>query len=284
MKAIKILLLIFIPLIAASCGNKEEKLKNQYIEACADGDFEKARAAAMKLEAIDGWSAREGIKYINDKEIYSLLAKPSRDNDSRILYLYNSYESSQLPNMEDVLEVAISMGNENLPEKLIKAGVPVNTAVVKAAVNADMENLVALMIAKDTKLILDPEVAKYCQQSSALDYDSLKMDYENLKKKELEEKLQKLYTVSIPTRPALGKVLSVNIPSEYSDYKKAVERYNNMCLSIINEALESGYMDIANKAFSLMKPNLEWIHNNDFGYSVSQNSNEINSARKLLNR
>ncbi len=301
MKAIKILLLLFIPLLAVSCGNKEEKLKNEYIEACADGNFEKARAAVLKLEPIDYWDAKEGMKYVNDKEIYSLLAHPSRDNDSRILFLYNSYESLELPNMSDVVEVAISMGNENLPEKLIKAGVKVDNDMVKAAVNADMEDLVALMIAKDSKLILDPEVAKYCKASSSIDYDAIKKEYDNLIKNELEEKLKALYNVSIPTRPALGIVKSDHygdIPSEYPSYKNAVESYNNRCISVINQALEYNYRDIARKALALMKPNLEWNNLGDWckvvyrnnhssvynAFSVKQNTNEIESARKLMNK
>ncbi len=70
------------------------------------------------LQRIDN-----GLLFVNEQEIYYLLASNSRDDANRVMYLYNTYEKEQLPDMSDVLEVAISQGNEYLAEKLITAGV-----------------------------------------------------------------------------------------------------------------------------------------------------------------
>lgn len=87
-------------------------------------------------------------KYVNEKEIYSLLAKPTNEGDQRILFLYNQYESYELPDMGDVVEVAMSMGDENLPIRLIKAGWQPTERTVLTAVNNDFPEYVELAISK----------------------------------------------------------------------------------------------------------------------------------------
>lgn len=165
MKIINIAFICLACLLAASCQSNTEKLKKQYIEACADGDFEKARAAVTKLEAENSVDSEKGLKYVNDKEIYALLAKPSRDNDSRIMYLYNAYESYQLPDMMDVLEVAISQGNSHLASKLIKGGVIPTQTTMDAAVSEEDEELVELILSKSPLYILNGTTSKFVNKS-----------------------------------------------------------------------------------------------------------------------
>lgn len=189
-------MLISISLGMSSCQNdlddkieKLQKMEKEYVEACNDKDFDKARSIVTKMNPLlsevavdlDAYIEKEHskisgphnpfidhsanyhetkakkealnaflqvdthVKYVNDKEIYDLLAHTSSDNNKRILFLYNSYEATQLPDMCDVIEVAISQDNEDLATKLIKAGVIPNDAVVNAAENQDMDDLVDLI-------------------------------------------------------------------------------------------------------------------------------------------
>ena len=99
----------------SSSNGEVASLRSQYIDACAEGNFEEARKYVQKIEALEsGRRLDEHVKYVNDKEIYALLAHLDKDNANRILYLYNSHEPMQLPDMQDVLEVAISQSNEYL--------------------------------------------------------------------------------------------------------------------------------------------------------------------------
>lgn len=138
------------------------RLREEYSRACAEGNFDEARAAVEKVTAkTTNVRPNEHYRYINDKEIYNLLAHPSRDNDNRIMYLFNTYDRYALPDMADVMEVAVSQENANLPAKLIKAGVEPSDDAVRNAVNNDMEELVTLILDKYPSRIEIDEVAKY---------------------------------------------------------------------------------------------------------------------------
>ncbi|MBD5220561.1 MAG: hypothetical protein HDS72_10110 [Bacteroidales bacterium] len=299
MKASRLLLIITLALLTCSC-NKEKSLINEYIEACADGNFEKARAAVQKLETISPYEARKGNEYITDKEIYALLSKPSRDNDARILYIYNSSESWELPDMRDVVEVAISMGNESLAEKLIKSGVEISKRMAIAAANAEANDVFELILKKKPEYILEDEIAEYYQQENGA--EALQEFTNKIISGSLNDELQALYQVHIAARPALGLVKSDHygdIPSEYISYKNEVESLNNRCKELISKSVEFGHVAIANKAFSLMKPNLEWNNLGDWAnvvehdyenssvynaFKVTENRNEIDEARKLMQK
>ncbi len=332
MKTIKyIFLIIFLGSCLVSCTDKKEKLKQEYIEACADGDFDKARSAVQKLEAINSYRAEEGMHYVNDKEIYALLAKPSRESDARIVYLYNTYEYSQLPSMTDVLEVAISTDRNNLAEKLLKSGVTPGRSTIAAAVTAENEELVDMILQQKPDYILEDGVAKFYKQTKGLealasmlkqlwasvpsyneyernqiagvakkfaisDFDKLIADAATA---DIEAQIKALYDIKVPTRPALGRVMSDRygeIPEEYTSYKEAVENYNNQCLQTINKALDSNQPQMAKRALSLMKPNLEWNNLGDWEdvvthsgnssvfncFNVKQNNDEVEEAKRLV--
>lgn len=253
--------------------NVDNEYKKGYVNACVDRDFEKARAEALKLESASSDKAEEGLKYVNDKEIYYLLAKPSLDNDARILYLYNTYEESQLPDMEDVLNVAISMGNENLAEKLIKSGVGISLGTILSAVNAEMDQIVDLIISKDPDLILNQEVGNFYRECGSSDRYS----------EVLQACLNK--NIDLPVRGAIGVINTYsNTPGyeEYEVYRTKVTDANNRYIKIITAAVYISRWDIANKALSRMKPNIEWINLGGCKWRISENKLEINEARKII--
>ena len=116
---------------------------------------------------------------------------------------------------------------------------------------------------------------------------------------DIEAQIKALYDIKVPTRPALGRVMSDRygeIPEEYTSYKEAVENYNNQCLQTINKALDSNQPQMAKRALSLMKPNLEWNNLGDWEdvvthsgnssvfncFNVKQNNDEVEEAKRLV--
>lgn len=159
--------IVFALALLTSCGDSTEKMKKQYIEACADGNFSEARKIVEKMEANvkSSYQMDEHWKYVNDKEIYFLLQDGSRDASNRIMFLFNSTESSQLPYMDDVLEVAVSQDNEYLAMKLINGGVRPNKTAAEAAADNKMEELIDLIIEKEPSYILNNSVGRYYKKN-----------------------------------------------------------------------------------------------------------------------
>lgn len=295
-------LCVVLVFAATACGGKSDKhgrtktaMQTEYIEACNEKDYDKARGIVEKMKALyedDVEAVTEHVRYINEKEIYNLLSKPSKDNDLRILYLYNVHEPEELPDMEDVVEVAVSMGNENLPERLIKAGVDPTIQIAKAAVNADMGQLVELIIAKHPDFIIDQEVRKFLREDSGTESyrktltelfasadkemrdNIIKIgraekipevtEWVRLQQEEvrqgLNDRYKEILATKLPTRPALGTVKSDHygdLPKEYVEYNQAVEDFNNSLKDFITDAVSLGETALANKALAQMKQTLE---------------------------
>lgn len=296
-----LLTLLLAGIAVTSCGDSPDaqlqNLENQYIAACGENDFDKARSIVSQMEPLmtkslaelkadaeekcakamddDRKSVREiayeavakyeaqvknlnvdrHIKYINDKEIYYLLAHATADNNKRIMYLYNTYEASQLPDMADVAEVAISQDNEQLSTKLIKAGVQPTAGVIKAAVNADMSDLVQLIIQSHPEMMFDQEVAKYYAQACGDEKSK------SLMGKLLTDKVDELHALRVPARPQIGQLRLKEVsslPKSYKEYKNSVDTLNKACIEVITLCVAGNRPDIAAKALNLMKPSIDW--------------------------
>lgn len=274
MKFFKYILFVALAMSVASCfGDGVKKLKNEYIEACAEGDFDKAHTVAAKIEAVDSDEANEALKYVNDKEIYYLLAKPSQDNDNRILYLYNTYEEYQLPDMTDVLEVAVSMDNNNLAMKLFKAGVMPNAKIVNSASSRGMEDFVT-------------EVQSYLPEYLQTQINEIKRSIPTFHSEGVVESSEGIcYSEKIE-----GNEEEYKMPSENA----AISRYNKKLRDIYSIALQINREDIALKAVNAMLPKIEayrgdymreWIHGYkvDGGYYlIYHNYDEINRLKSEL--
>lgn len=313
----------------SSSNGEVASLRSQYIDACAEGNFEEARKYVQKIEALEsGRRLDEHVKYVNDKEIYALLAHLDKDNANRILYLYNSHEPMQLPDMQDVLEVAISQSNEYLPTKLIQAGVKPSVKAARSAASFDMEDLFKMIVENNPMALTDLKVVEYyignlgaenyedavIKNMAKLDEVRLAdiADSNNLAKlksalankdaEALKAQFNDVYSRKISKRPAIGTVKSDGygeIPEEYISYRREVESYNSDCRELLSTAIEQKDWAMAQKVIGIMKPNLEWNnlgdwskvvdHNNDVSsvynaFKVIENSDDINSARQLLNQ
>lgn len=278
-----------------STQDKVSDIKEEYMAACEKDDYEGAREIVKRMQAgkVKGdlfnlsdsdmsqgdmtKSIDEAVAYINDKEIYNLLSHPSRDNDNRIAFLYDSYPAEQLPDMEDVVEVAVSKGNEYLADKLIRAGVGVNTKIAKAAISANMDQMFPLIVSKDPSVILDQEVNRASRK--LLDAEL----YEEYVNKALDSELQNLYDVELPVQPANGKV-SYSDSFKSKEYSKEIEKFNNRCYTLILRGVDLGNIEFANKVLRLMRPTLTIKENvGENTYQVTECQDQINQARKIIN-
>ncbi len=303
---ISIAMLLAFCMVSCSDESKIESLKEDVIEACAERNFEEARMVAEKVQAINEYGYTgytECIQIVNDKEIHYLLASNSRDDANRVMYLYNTYEENLLPDMTDVLEVAISQGNDYLAEKLIKGGVEPNLEVIKATVSAENEGLFDLIMQKSPELIEDTEVGEYYKDIKGIEA------YNTLIRNVFIPQIANLKIQELPKRPAIGKRTYCIYSTRYSDYQRvsggypsldgltdyseAIESFNNDCVTLIQSAIDKNLMKEAKEIYLLMKPNIDyepvgdplWI--TEYGYEhqnyiVKLNRDQINETAKLL--
>lgn len=312
----KLLIGLISVVITACGGGKSEDYQSQYIDACAEHDFEKARSLAEKAALAERNSYRgdEHLQYVNDKEIYYLLADNSRDNADRIMFMYNSIDRNQLPRMTDVLEVATAQGNEYLAKKLVQGGVSPSRDVINAAMSNKMDDLLLLIMQSGNEGYWNDNLIEYAAGASpelanlAANYKEKKAeaDAEREAQKAANDKESWDKTVKealafdgIPTRPATGRVKSDHygdIPKEYPAYNKAVEAHNSACKKVLMEAISRKDKVAANKLIGGIKPVLEW---NDIGdwaqvvehsnghsvynaFQVTLSQEPINEAKEIL--
>ena len=289
----------------SSCGSKpsltkNEDLRAQYMEAVDNRDFDKARALAEKADMADTQGGN--VKYVNEKEIYYLLADNSRNNADRIFYMFNSYAPDQMPDMEDVLKVAASQGNEYLAIKLVKGGVKINDAAINAAVISELNDLLLVIAQQDIYALKNENFMSYAREYLPLREYSERYEAEVREReiKEFNENLKNLLSTAISSRPAMGLVKSNyygEIPSDYTHYNREAEKYNKQALNLLIQAIALNQRDAAQKIIASMKPTLEWKvlgdwtdvveHNPEVSsvynaFQVSESREEIENARELL--
>ena len=270
-----------------------------YIEECNKGNFQAAR------EIVEGAGPNssicsEGIAYINDKEINKLLANMDKDNANRILFLYNSYESTMLPDMNKVAEVAISGGDSYLVDCLLRAGLKADENIVIAAVNQEMVDVVSLCLKGNPTLIYDSEVKEFVLEFiGESEYKSFQTKAEKEMKKVVRERIQQLSSIEIPKRPALGLQQSNHygeLDESYEKYNDAVVKLNSECIKLLAEVVETKDMSSAKKIIAKMRPTLSWQNLGDWetvvvksdcssvynAFEIKEDRTDIEQAEKML--
>ncbi len=260
---ISVAIVLFFIVACPDDATKIERIKEDAIEACAECNFEKARNAVEKIQTMDSSRNKdynECIQIVNDKEIHYLLASNSKDDANRVMYLYNTYGKEQLPDMSDVLEVAISQDNDYLAEKLIKGGVELtekSRELIKSTGNKELnEHIIDMDIAtlKDVTLPLRPNIGKIrvCTDS-----------YRNAK--------------------------GCPMIRDLKEYVQAVHDFNSECIKLIRMAMEANLKTKAKEVYSLMKPNITYTFigeckdDRDFSnYSIQLDRTQINETATLI--
>lgn len=297
-----------------SCKSEAEKMEKQYIEACAEGNFTEARKIVemMSAEEISSYELDKCWQYVNSREIYSLLEDGSKDASNRIFYLYNTYKKEQMPDMNDVLEVAISQSNEYLAQKLIKGGVPTRLNHAEAAAKAELSEVLNKIVLENPAVLSSDIVGDFYINENGIDeYEELLINNissidmtalskisskrnlnklkEAIKHKDAESLMaqyNELSSKSLPSRPQLGTVKSNHygdMDGDYTRYRNEVTGFNSECMELMRKAAEAGNWQLAEKAIGLMKPNLEWTEIGDWAHVVEHqyNVNSVYNAFKV---
>lgn len=301
-----VFLIFLATLLVAACGSgrKNEKeiesLREQYSEAVAERDFDKARMIAEKAESKD--DTGQHLKYVNENEIFYLLSSNSRDNANRILYMVKAFSPSVMPDTKQILEVAILGENEYLASKLIQSGVKVTDNTINTALNTKMTELLALIVKNDVSSLENSNLLEYADSDEQLKgyASNFRKEKAEKVKKDFEESLKRFFAEGNFIRPSLGVVKSDHygdIPSEYERYNELAEDYNSKAFILISQALEMSDRAAAQKIVQSMKTTLEWKVLGDWvkvveheydhssvydAYQVTESRNDINRARGLL--
>jgi hypothetical protein len=324
---IQIIMLCAIVMPVTGCTeSKVNGYREQYIDACAEGDFAEAHKILDKMEPLfdrnstfhaEG-SFRDHQEYVYNAEISALASSGTKDDVNRIVFLMKQDDYCGMSENK-VFDLAINMNNEYLCERMVDAGADITIDKAKGAVQNDMSDLLDKMLASKPKIIADNTIFGYVKTNNneerlielikagaaTGDEDVLETakanGYEKLAKElvleQLNQKLKELQKEELSVRPALGLVKSNGAPKDCVYYQDDIHSYNEKCKSLMIQAAELGYKQIANKAFNLIRPNIEWKELGswrvvDHGYNgtsynayrVTENRNEINDARNTLKR
>ena len=304
-------ILLLAIVVLTSCGRKEEKetpkrqqleeFVQMYKEACNERNFDQARTYAQQAADLDyDWRAADHFKYVNEKEIYLLLANNSRDNAGRILYLFNSEDADRLPDMADVMEVAVTQGNEYLAQKLLAGGVKPTEATYTAAMAEKMDDLLLqLLETDDTVLGTNAKLMSYVKTNPA--FAEVLTAYQTKEREEFLKEITELSSDILPAKPATGMVKNYTRDNDglapLKSYNEAIIAYNARCKALLMTAIERKDWTAANRIISCMKPTLEWTNLGDWAhvvehdydsssayeaYKVSESTADIDQARQLL--
>lgn len=330
-----ILAIVLAAMVAAGCGgNTQIEGFNNYKEACAVGRYDVAHRflANMKLEAQDGYEEamayREASEYVFKQELTYLISMGDQESVSRLLLLFKQTDLDKralLENTDAGIDLAISLNNDLLLEKLImvypeedfsdvmskkiityysaspaklRAYIMQNISKPSvaelarsfAAEHRDIEVLNRLMSVKP-EMIYDLSVLKLLAE---LDYDAFMNKIRNVLT-ELE--------AMIPSRPPLGIVKSDpygELEKEYVTYIDAVKNFNKVLCGVMEVAVKTGELALANDLCQRVRTNLtyknlgDWVrvvekeydHSSVYrAYDVSDNGREdIDLAKSILRR
>lgn len=249
---------------ASSSDNPEiSRLRENYIKACAEGDFETARKEVNKIEALteDQSEINKHLKYVNDKEIYHLLANNSKDNANRVIYLYNTYESTQLPDMTDVLEVATSTDNGYLAKRLMQSGVNISQKAAVNAVLAGNSEVVETIIKLQPGLLANAEIAKFYKDEVGVDafINTVNTNIDKIGGKAaidiaVNENLKDLAVRLLDSHPDMLKdpAVAKYVKETFGDANLKSRLLNGIskigALNVVNCAINNGFADVAVKA------------------------------------
>lgn len=312
-------------------GCTESKIndyREQYIEACSEGNYTEAHKIIDKMKSLFNTSDSVGLlkfkehqKYVYDAEISSLASDGSKEAANRVVFLMKQDGYCGM-SAEKVLDLAINMNNDYLCERMIDSRAKVTIDNAKDAVQNGMSDALDKMLIANPAVIANKTVFDYIKSANSKErfvelmklgastgdekvIETVKANgFEDLAKDllkgQLEQEIQTIQKIDIPSRPSKYIKGGYYYPDEREaceKYRDAVHDYNERCRVVMVRAAESGFKQIANQSLSMMKPNIEWNrvgsweklieHRKDpddypYAYLVSDNRDDINNARNTL--
>lgn len=303
-----LLLTLVIALVLNSCG------PNDYKKACEEGDYNLARELAERTKNSYGnapskWDIQERIKEINERELTELVTENNRQNNSRILFIYNNYKSNAtdfLPDMTKILNIAISLNNQDLAIKLLQSGVMPDIETAKNAAISESDEVMELLLEDNSNLILEPVVfnaikKNYSEKefkkfilslisinpSLLLEDEKIKSQIENLPERDelILQALNSQYNIIVNSKPSIMTAGSYGYVHDFgkrvNTNNTAINNYNNKLAKLVDYALMVNNKNIAIKAVNAMLPNIEIKYNGPDCIAV-YNKDFLNEHKKKL--
>ncbi len=298
--------------LLSACGEKKITVKGadgteyeSYQECCAAQDFQAAHQflAKMKNAIIEKESSSEKYqaeKMFNEakeevfkQEALFLMSQNNEEAQSRILYLLKE-EGDNTDHIDMLVDLAI----ENDDEDFVKA----LTKQYKGSISSDILRKIVefLYIEKGDRNLdfVQTMLNRYNKSELLLDAAVEKGNEDlvvSLKQQVLEEELKSLLEKSdfkVITKGIHMDDISVDGP----ECNEKISRFNQECIKVLRKAINYKQMKMANRAISLMKPNIVTHRGNSgnpkvegvtvgYGKYYAQYVNsEINEAKNILNQ
>jgi hypothetical protein len=309
-------------------GCTESKIndyREQYIEACSEGNYTEAHKIIDKMKSLFNTSDSVGLlkfkehqKYVYDAEISSLASDGSKEAANRVVFLMKQDGYCGM-SAEKVLDLAINMNNDYLCERMIDSGAKVTIDNAKDAVQNGMSDALDKMLIANPAVIANKTVFDYIKSANSKErfvelmklgastgdekvIETVKANgFEDLAKDllkgQLEQEIQTIQKIDIPPRPAKYIKDEYDERQKCEQYQTALHNYNEKCRVVMVRAAESGLKQMANKAFEMIRPNIDWKHVGEWeeivehkknpsclpgALLVSDNRDDINNARNTL--
>ncbi|MDO4497237.1 MAG: hypothetical protein Q4B58_05350 [Bacteroidales bacterium] len=127
--------IFYLGLSGCSLFESDNDIRVEIVKACDENNFAEAYMLSDKLE-----DKREDIKYIVRRECIFNLEKNGENSLPKIVTIVSEQNASWVYN--DLLKVAIVMGNEPLAKKLFNLYPECDQEIISSATNADFEELI----------------------------------------------------------------------------------------------------------------------------------------------
>lgn len=312
-----------ICLLSACSGDTKITVKGadgtiyeSYQECCAVNDFEAAHQYLNKMKnEIDAYSqkyAEKIARYATDeyeksesmKEAYNeayndvlqkealfLIADGSEDAVNRLVFLMKEDEGKKL-DASQFLELALTQNNVNLATKMLALDNSLaNEEMVLQAIANNSDEIVDIMLRNNPLLIKVPKCAQYYRYRDEQLYEKLTQLAGKAIEDQMKESLKEL--MSQANFPVLSKgVHSEDISVEGPECNNRISRFNQDCITLIQQAIHYRNKSIAESAFRLMKPNIVvhgWtdaekikIKIGGRQYYVQYIDSDINEAKRII--
>lgn len=287
--------------LLSACGKKitvkgaDGTEYKSYQECCAANDFEAAHKFLAKMEnsedfESDYYSAKE---YVFKQEALYLMSQGDEAAKKRIIYLLKE-EGGNDNHVDMLIDLAIDNDDEDFVKALTKQ--------YKGSISSDILRKIVefLYIEKGDRNLdfVQTMLNRYNKSELLLDAAVEKGNEDlvvSLKQQVLEEELKSLLEKSdfkVLTKGIHEDDISVDGP----ECNEEISRFNQECIKVLRKAINYKQMKMANRAISLMKPNIVTHCGNSgnpkvegvtvgYGKFYAQYVNsEINEAKNILNQ
>ena len=275
------------------CESKNESLKKEYIAACADNDFAKAHSIVDEMNSVS--TDRENLKYVEEANLYVykkealyLIAENENQASDRLMVLLK--EGKDYLNSEETLNLALTMGNEYLANKLINSGMKISEANIKSACTANMMGVVIAMLDKNTRLFENNEVQNFIKKNVPEDYERYQDKLNQEKLEELQESNARYSKLPLPAGRHLSRYDTLE--SEYDEIEGR-DSLNTKCTETLYYFINIKNLKCAQKVIQYY---VQDMHSEDLGweanlgsyhgdtFKISYNYSSREQGQKLLNQ